>query len=100
MQIVTELIVGMAPENPPLGFYPRIQALSTIWDTRWDAALSLTFSKREGIEPAPERSKRTPWAVFLKSHWGSNVAAEVLTAKRAAKPGSLPFRTYRTSRQP
>jgi hypothetical protein len=25
--------------------------------------------KRNGIEPAPERSKRTTWSTFLKAHW-------------------------------
>jgi hypothetical protein len=25
--------------------------------------------KRHGIEPAPEREKRTSWVTFLKAHW-------------------------------
>jgi hypothetical protein len=25
--------------------------------------------KRNGIEPAPERSRHTPWSTFLRAHW-------------------------------
>ena len=36
---------------------------------------------REGIEPAPERGKRTRWSVFLKAHWRTIVAADFFTAE-------------------
>ncbi len=30
----------------------------------------------DGIEPAPERRKHLPWAIFLKAHWGAIAAMD------------------------
>jgi len=37
--------------------------------------------KRNGIEPAPERSRRTPWSTFLKAHWKVLSASDFLTVE-------------------
>ena len=37
--------------------------------------------KRNGIEPSPERSRRTPWSTFLKAHWKVLAASDFLTAE-------------------
>ena len=37
--------------------------------------------KRHGIEPSPERSKRTTWSTFLKAHWKVLAAGDFLTAE-------------------
>src|SRR5512134_3533362 len=37
--------------------------------------------KRNGIEPAPERSRRTPWATFLRAHWKVLAACDFLTVE-------------------
>jgi transposase InsO family protein len=37
--------------------------------------------KRNGIEPSPERSRRTPWSTFLKAHWKLLAASDFLTAE-------------------
>jgi hypothetical protein len=29
-----------------------------------------------GIDPAPERSKRTSWSAFLRAHWGAIAAMD------------------------
>ena len=36
---------------------------------------------RSGIEPSPERSKRTTWLTFLKAHWKVLAASEFLTVE-------------------
>jgi putative transposase len=36
---------------------------------------------RNGIEPAPERSKRTRWSTFLKAHWEMFTASDFLTVE-------------------
>ena len=36
---------------------------------------------RNGIEPAPERGKRTRWSTFLKAHWGVFAASDFLTVE-------------------
>ena len=38
-------------------------------------------TKRNGIEPSPERGKRTPWSTFLKAHWKVLFAADFLTTE-------------------
>jgi hypothetical protein len=35
--------------------------------------------KRNGIEPAPERSRKTTWKEFLTQHWEMIVAADFFT---------------------
>ena len=37
--------------------------------------------KRSGIEPTPERGKRTPWSTFLKAHWKVLFGADFLTVE-------------------
>ena len=37
--------------------------------------------KRHGIEPAPERSKRTTWSTFLRAHWKILAASDSFTAE-------------------
>jgi putative transposase len=37
--------------------------------------------KRNGIEPAPERSRRTPWSTFLQAHWKVLAASDFLTVE-------------------
>src|ERR1700692_1564504 len=37
--------------------------------------------KRNGIEPSPGRSQRTPWSTFLKAHWKVLAASDFLTVE-------------------
>jgi transposase InsO family protein len=37
--------------------------------------------KDQGIEPAPERSKRTSWKTFLRSHWDAIAACDFFTVE-------------------
>ena len=34
-----------------------------------------------GIEPAPERSRRTPWKTFLQAHWEGLTAGDLFTVE-------------------
>ncbi len=80
LRVITELIVRMALENPRWG-YTRIQgALGNLGHEVGRATIANVL-KGEGIEPAPERGKRTPWSVFLKVHWRTIVAADFFTAE-------------------
>jgi putative transposase len=67
MRETSQLIVRMAKKNPSCG-YTRIQgALANLKHTVGRGAVA-TVLKRNGIDPAPERSKRTTWSTFLKAH--------------------------------
>jgi hypothetical protein len=37
--------------------------------------------KRHGIEPAPERERKTTWKEFLERHWESIAAADFFTVE-------------------
>ena len=45
--------------------------------------------KRNGIEPAPERSKRTTWSTFLKAHWKVLAASDFFTVEVWTSRGLL-----------
>src|SRR4029077_11749606 len=80
IRTITELIVRMALENPRWG-YTRIQGALGNLGHEVGRGTMANVLKREGIEPAPERGRRTPWSVFLKAHWRSIVAADFFTAE-------------------
>jgi putative transposase len=77
---IQALVVRMASENPRWG-YTRIQGALSNLGHKLARGTIANILKREGLEPAPTRGKRTPWAVFLKAHWRSLVAADFLSVE-------------------
>ena len=47
--------------------------------------------QRHGIEPAPERSRKTTWEEFLSPHWGLVVAADFFTVEVWTRKGLQRF---------
>src|ERR1700692_2137459 len=68
MQKISALIVRMAQDNPGWG-YTRIQGALGNLGHRVGRGTVANVLKRSGIEPSPERGKRTTWSAFLKAHW-------------------------------
>jgi len=68
MREISQLIVRMAVDNPGWG-YTRIQGALSNLDYKVGRGTVSNVLKRNGIEPAPERSKHTKWSTFLKAHW-------------------------------
>jgi putative transposase len=63
------------------GGYTRIQgALANVGHDVGRGTIA-TILRQHGIEPAPERQKRTTWQEFLKSHWEVLAAAEFFTVE-------------------
>jgi len=80
MEIITDLVVRMARENRGWG-YTRIQgALQNVGHRVGRTTISNIF-KENGIDPAPERGKRTTWSQFLKAHWSVLPAADFFTVE-------------------
>jgi putative transposase len=80
MRHISELIVRMAQDNPSWG-YTRIQgALANLSHTVGRGTIANVL-ERNGIEPSPERSRRTPWSTFLKAHWKVLAASDFLTVE-------------------
>ena len=80
MRQISELIVRMAQENRGWG-YTRIQGALANLDHKVGCGTIANVLKRNGIEPAPERSRRTPWSTFLKAHWKVLCASDFLTVE-------------------
>ena len=73
-------VVRMATENPLWG-YTRIQgALANVDHTLSRGAIA-NILKQHGIDPAPERQKRTTWQEFLRAHWSVLGAADFFTVE-------------------
>ena len=80
MQVVVQLIVRMALENRSWG-YTRIQgALANLGHDVGRGTIANVLSEH-GIDPAPERGKRTSWSTFLKAHWESIAATDFFTVE-------------------
>ena len=80
MQKISALIVRMAQDNPGWG-YTRIQGALANLGHRVGRGTVANVLKRSGIEPSPERSKRTTWSTFLKAHWKVLAASDFLTVE-------------------
>jgi len=75
---VAALVVRMAEENRGWG-YRRIQgALSNLGHLLAHNTIA-NILKRNGIEPAPERRRKTTWKEFLNRHWQQIVASDFFT---------------------
>jgi putative transposase len=87
---VEALVVRMAEENRDWG-YRRIQgALSNLGHELARSTIA-EMLKRRGIEPAPERMRKTTWKEFLTQHWELIVAADFFTVEVWTKRGMQRF---------
>jgi len=84
------LIVRMAKENRDWG-YRRIQgALSNLGHLVARSTIA-DILKRHGLEPAPERTRKTTWKEFLVRHWELIVAADFFTVEVWTRRGLQRF---------
>jgi hypothetical protein len=80
MRQIADLAVRMARENPRWG-YTRIQGALANLGHRVGRTTVANILKRHGIEPAPERGRRTSWMTFLKAHWTTLAAIDFFTVE-------------------
>lgn len=79
-QAIVDLILQFARENPTWG-YDRIQgALANVGHHISDTTVGNVL-KAHGIEPAPDRKRRTEWKTFLKAHWDVLAAIDLTTVE-------------------
>jgi hypothetical protein len=80
MKEITKHVLRMARENPGWG-YDRLQgALKNLGHTVCPNTIKAILL-RNGIRPAPDRGRRTPWKTFLKAHARSIFAADFFTTE-------------------
>jgi hypothetical protein len=80
----------MAKENRTWG-YRRIQeALANIGHEVGRGTIAEILA-RNGIEPAPERERKTTWKEFLEQHWELVMAADFFTVEAWTRRGLQRF---------
>ncbi len=84
------LVMRMAEENRDWG-HRRIQgALSNLGHEMARSTIAVIL-KRHGIEPAPERSRKTTWNEFLRQHWELIAATDFFTVEVWTRRGLQRF---------
>ena len=86
----SSLVVRMARENLTWG-YTRIQGALAHLDHEISRGTIANILKANGIEPAFERSKRTPWRVFLRAHRETLASADFFTVEVARPTGLVTY---------
>jgi len=90
MREISRLIVRMAQENPGWG-YTRIQGALANLSHKVGRGTVSNVLKSNGIEPAPERSKRTTWSIFLKAHWKVLAASDFFSVEVWTPKGLITY---------
>ena len=89
-QVIVDLIIRFAKENPTWG-YDRIQgALANVGYRISDTTVGNVL-KQHGIEPAPNRKRQTTWKTFIKSHWDVLAAIDFTTIEVWTKSGLVTY---------
>ena len=77
---IRSLVVRMAEENRSWGYRRILGALSNLGHNLARGTVA-NILKKHGIEPAPERERKTTWKEFLRRHWDLMVAADFFTVE-------------------
>ena len=87
---IQELVVRMATENRDWG-YRRIQGALANLGHEVGRGTIATILKEQGLEPAPERRRKTTWKEFLSQHREVMVAADFFTIEAWTRKGLTRF---------
>ena len=90
---IRELILRMARENRSWG-YTRIQgALENLRHEVGRSTIAKVL-KEAGLDPAPERQKRTTWKEFLRSHFAVLAAADFFSVEVWTAVGLVRYHVF------
>ena len=87
---IETLVVRMALENRDWGYRRILGALSNLGHNLARGTIA-NILKQHGIEPAPERNRKTTWKEFLSQHWELIVAADFFTIEVWTRHGLQRF---------
>ena len=87
---IETLAIRMAEENRDWGYRRILGALSNLGHQLARGTIA-NILKRHGIEPAPERNRKTTWKEFLSRHWELTVAADFFTVEAWTRQGLQRF---------
>jgi transposase InsO family protein len=77
---IAKLVVTMATSNPTWG-YTRLRGALALLGINLGRSTIKRILAAHGIEPAPERGKRTSWRTFIRSHLGEIAATDLFTVE-------------------
>ena len=80
----------MAQQNRDWGYRRILGALSNL-GYRIARGTVANILKQHGMEPAPERNRKTTWKEFLSRHWELIVAADFFTIEVWTRKGLQRF---------
>jgi putative transposase len=84
------LVVRLAEENRAWG-YRRLQGVLFHLGHQIARSTIAAILERHGLEPAPERRRKTTWREFLTQHWELIVAADFFTVEVWTRKGLQRF---------
>jgi putative transposase len=87
---IAALVVRMAVENRDWGYRRILGALSNLGHKVARGTVA-NILKQHGIEPSPERERKTTWREFLTQHWEMIVAADFFTVEVWTRRGLQRF---------
>src|SRR5437016_11316288 len=87
---IQQLVVRMATENRDWG-YRRIQGALANLGHEVARSTIANILKEHGMEPAPERNRKTTWKEFVARHWEVIVAADFFTTEAWTRKGLTRF---------
>ena len=87
---IETLVVRMAQENRTWGYDRIVGALDNLGHVL-SASTIANILKRHGIEPAPERARKTTWKEFITRHLDQIVATDFFTVEAWTQKGLRRF---------
>ena len=87
---IEALVVRLAEENRAWG-YRWIQGALSHLGHKLACSTIVNILQRHGMEPAPERSRKTSWKAFLRQHWELLVATDFFTVEVWTRHGLQRF---------
>src|SRR5215831_14502375 len=87
---IEALVVRMAEENGDWG-YRRIEGALSHLGHKLARSTIAAILERHGMEPVPERKRKTTWKEFLTRHWELIVAADFFTMEVWTRQGLRRF---------
>jgi transposase InsO family protein len=93
MKQIEDLVVRISKQNLRWG-YTRIRG--ALWNLGHDVARTTIANilGRHGIEPAPERRRKTTWRQFLQAHWDVMAAADFFTTEVWSPVGLVRYHVF------
>jgi putative transposase len=93
MQQIEDLVIQNSMQNLRWG-YTRIRG--AVWNLGHDVARTTIANilARHGIEPAPERKRKSTWRQFLRAHWDVMAAADFFTTEVWSPVGLVRYRVF------